>query len=751
MIRLAVVVPNTFLRTAVGFAFPLVLAGTSLGQIDVSRSVLTQHNNPQRNGVYSYETTLTLENVRNDPGSDTKFGVLCIRKVDARVLAQPLYVRHVTIDGQPRNLLIVVTGNNTIYAFDADNVNPFAGNNAMAWPSLTLQLTEPGTREVLHAQPLSEDPPPKQGCGQTKGPVGILSTPVVDPASSRMYLVARFAHSRLMPNPSPSVVRNTSPLKLDPDFGKNVYYYLVAIDITTGKEKMRRLIEAPSFQANAELNRPGLLLMDGIIYVGFGAPVCDATEHSREHSSERTGTHGFVFAYSATDLQYIDAYNTSPKSSLAGIWQSGAGLAGDSQRKFVFALTGNNGDQDFIHYCQTGLGPPPTLWGRTCDVPSDPPADDLYHSTRTELGESILKLTLASGKFQCLAGFTGCVTEHFTAGNWYRLDSGYHGPASLTLGPDGKLKTQYLDIDVDRRHRCALDYRLPGETPQNSTEDGVCNFGGDSDLGSGGPVVLSNGLVLGGGKQGRIYILDPFDPNAIRHPKQTFQAGLNTWHLNTGGKPCTFQNPSLQPGCKIDPNDDYDFFQDWGPNIHGAPVVWQRHDSDFGYIYLMAEKDFVKGYKIYTDGHVDTNSPLSTESSTVDPALKAQFQGALRAPDGMPGGAVSLSSNGDTNAIVWVSVSPDPTGATYGVHSGVLIALNALSLDYVWHDPDPKISFAKFVPPTIAGGKVFRATFGDGYSDPACDPANNPDGTRSCGSIVIYGVRRKIVAKKKFP
>jgi hypothetical protein len=772
-------------RSAPSLAFTLFLASPSSGQINANASVLTQHNNPQRNGVYSYETSLTLDSLRIDPNSDTEFKVLCIRKVDARVMAQPLYVSHVTIGGQARNLLIVVTGNNTIFGFDADNVNRYAGNNAMVWPPLTLQVPDPedfpNVPKILHAEPLSENPPPND-CGQTKGPVGILGTPVIDPASSTMYLVARFARARS-----------------DPDFGKKVYYYLFAIDIRTGQQKLNtttgnkleRLIEAPGFQANAEFNRPGLLLMNGIIYVGFGAPVCDAHERTREQPSDRTGTHGFVLAYSAAALQYIDAYNTSPNSSLAGIWQSGAGLAGDPQRNFVFAMTGNNGDSDFIHYCQTGLGPPaqtgnndsdytrycqtrglppPDLPGRKCNAPSDapldPPVDDLYHHTRTELGESILKLTLASNKFQCMNGFNGCVTEHFTAGNWYRLDTGYHGPACLTVDSALNIQQEYSPIDASRRNQCAQDFRsLPLDKRKDLTEDGACNFQGDSDLGSGGPVILSNGYVLGGGKQGRVYVLNPYDPNdpdAIRHPKQTFQAGLNTWHLNTGGKPCTLQDPTRQPNCTIVPNDDYDFFQDWGPNIHGAPVVWQPQTKDFGYVYLMAEKDFVRGYKIYKDGRVDTNanSSLSTESITVPdlalreafgarfgPTFRAPFK--LRAPDGMPGGALSLSSNGDSNAIVWVSVSPEP--ATYGVYRGVLMALDAANLNYLWSDPDPKISIAKFVPPTIAGGKVFRATFGDGYTDPACDPANNTDGLRSCGSIVVYGVTRKIKVKKKFP
>lgn len=89
------------------------------------------------------------------------------------------------------------------------------------------------------------------------------------------------------------------------------------------------------------------------------------------------------------------------------------------------------------------------------------------------------------------------------------------------------------------------------------------------------------------------------------------------------------------------------------------------------------------------------------------------------------------------NGIVWVSLSPE--NAMNNVHKGVLIAFEADNLKLLWSDPDDKISFAKFVPPTIAGGKAFQATFGDGYSDPSCAPNGDQGGNTGCGSIVIYG------------
>src|SRR5262249_2019020 len=58
--------------------------------------------------------------------------------------------------------------------------------------------------------------------------------------------------------------------------------------------------------------------------------------------------------------------------------------------------------------------------------------------------------------------------------------------------------------------------------------------------------------------------------------------------------------------------------------------------------------------------------------------------------------------------IIWASV-PKADGQWQNA-PGRLVAFDALSLRELWRDDDD-IGFAKFTPPTIAGGKVFRPTF----------------------------------------
>ena len=636
------------------FTLVLVYPLAAWAQISIAESVLTQKNNVQRTGLYDHETILTPALV-----ASSQFGHRCIRDVDGQVVAQPLYVKGVVISGIRRNVLYVATRKNNIYAFDADNVDESDPKKGQVWanPIHLVDWDPPGSQaRPLEAAPLNG----MNRCNQTFGPVGITSTPVIDPIRQVMYLVARFGTS-----PSGPLTASGPP-----------YHYLVSLDIRTGQELKRVLIQTPRpasplirgqdnarvFYPGAELNRPALLLLNNVLYIAFGAPVCDQGE-----DSARLHSHGWVFAYSAPGMEYLDSYNTTPGSALGGIWQSGHGLAADPARGFVYAFTGNN---------------------------------DLTKVTSLDLGESILKIVLGPNRKFLLGNGNGAV-EHFTAGNWYRLDSGFHCPAESQGG--------------------TCPSPVPGQ-PALRNPLAPVRPDGDSDLGSGGPVVLSNGYVTGGGKQGRLYVLDPANAATIQRARQGFDAAFNTWHTGTTTT-CKANDPrGLQ--CAISPL-DYDLTQAWGPNIHGGPAVWERPGQPYGFLYLMGEKDYLRAYRVFPGGRLAEQAEFTSQAAGIPAGLPA------RAPDGMPGGAVSVSSNGNQNGIVWVSLAPQD--ATYSIEPGVLMAFDATNLRFLWADPDPNINYAKFVPPTIGGGKVFRAAFG--RRSAGC---NSTTANTSCGAVVIY-------------
>ncbi len=575
--------------------------------ISSNESVLTQHNNNARTGAYLAETQLKPSNV-----NQVTFGPIYSLNVSGTISAQPLYAKGVFIDGKLRNVLYVATRNNMVYAFDANNT-PSDPTNRLIW-----------TREFKDNRGLGAAPLPGMddaglnghACGETHGPVGITSTPVIDPNTNTMYLVYR---TGLPPD--------ADPTHHNEKYRVEAHYWIASIDLRDGKDQQDPVeITFPEFDPNMELNRPGLLLLNGVIYLGFGLPVCDSGGNPWLNDWEKPKGHGWVFAYRANDLKRLDAFSTTQKTALGGIWQSGNGLAGETGSNVVYAFTGNNGVSKYNDIDNTN---------DTWIVANDP-------NHITELGESILKLRLGpDGKFVR-------PVEHFTAGNWYRLDTGMRYPGDPLLGikPKGASKSDFVPSD--------------------------------SDLGSGGPVILPNGWIIGGGKQGRLYVIDPAD---MTHAKQGFTAFINTWRPD------------------IDPK-DYDKGQSYGPNIHGSPVVWHPNGANYALVYGMPEKDYLRAFKAYDDGHVDERPAMTTESKS----------SKIRSPDGMPGGFLSLSANGGRDGIIW-AVFPeyDATG-TNGNIIGRLIAFNALTLDELWEAND-KVPFAKFVPPTIADGKVFRVAY----------------------------------------
>jgi len=132
-----------------------------------SQNVLTYHNNNARTGLNSSETTLNLTNVNS-----TTFGKLFELTVDGLVDGEPLYLSAVPIQGVTHNLLIVVTENDSVYAFDADT-------GAAIWHISTLES--------------GETPSDDRNCSQVEPVIGLRPTPVISrPAGSNgvIYTVA---------------------------------------------------------------------------------------------------------------------------------------------------------------------------------------------------------------------------------------------------------------------------------------------------------------------------------------------------------------------------------------------------------------------------------------------------------------------------------------------------------------------------------------------------------------------------------
>jgi len=277
----------------------LVVCSAFLSSSFAQQPVLTSRADISRSGANTNETLLTPTNV-----SKNSFGRLFSFPVDYYVMAQPLYVPNVNIPGQgTHNVVYVVTEMDSVYAIDADT-------GTQLWYASMLNGGTTASGIYL---------PCGHGPGFTQE--GITSTPVIDPATNTMYLVAK-------------TLLNTT-----------VRHHLHALDITTGYEQAGSpvLITATStsnkghitvFNSKHQKNRPGLLLLNGVLYLGFGSNYCN------------DGNTGWVLSYDATSLSQLAVFNTSPDFGLTSIWQAGVGLAADETGN-IFVETAEAGGNGF--------------------------------------------------------------------------------------------------------------------------------------------------------------------------------------------------------------------------------------------------------------------------------------------------------------------------------------------------------------------------------------------------------------------
>ena len=273
--------------------------------------MLTQHNDNFRSGATLAETVLTTANVR--PG---QFGKLYTREVDGEIYAQPLYVEGVDVPGKgKRNVVFVATMKNNLYAFDADDDDP-APAAGLVWGPIHLGTPEQGRIDT------DGNPPPQPSC-PSAAYYGITSTPVIDPAHGWMFVVAKTIDGSGQP-----------------------HQMLHRIDIRSGaganpnpQNRPTEILTGVSEQVfSQQLNRAGLLLSSGNIYVAF-AGHCDFPFDGTPSGSY----HGWVLSYDSITLAKRGQFNTTPEGFRGGIWQSGNGLASD-RRGNVYFQTGNKYD-----------------------------------------------------------------------------------------------------------------------------------------------------------------------------------------------------------------------------------------------------------------------------------------------------------------------------------------------------------------------------------------------------------------------
>jgi len=211
----------------------------------------------------------------------------------------------------------------------------------------------------------------------------------------------------------------------------------------------------------------------------------------------------------------------------------------------------------------------------------------------------------------------------------------------------------------------------------------------DIDLGSSGPMLMPDtDEIVGGGKDGKLFVLE-----------RSKLGGLQQHHW-----PHDRLNPPVQffqaaRPWRITPLSWFPFLFNAGyHHNHGSPVYWNSRLKG-PTIYLWPEEDNVRAY------HYNERTSFKTK------ALKG-----MMGNKGMPGGFLSVSANGQDDGILWAAI-PYKDDAWVEIVRGTLRAFDANTLQLLWssdgNEPADNFDFAKYVPPTVANGKVYLPTFSD--------------------------------------
>ncbi|MBV9765338.1 MAG: pyrrolo-quinoline quinone [Acidobacteriaceae bacterium] len=278
-----------------------MLLGAALSTGCLGQVITSQYDN-SRSGADLHETTLTPQNVNTD-----QFGRLFSLRVDGDVYAQPLYLAGLEIPGKGKHdVVFVATEHDSVYAFDAEG-QPRTPLWHVNFTNAEHGETTVDGRDVQ--------------CPFINPEIGITSTPVIDPTTGTLYVLARTKTGN-----------KTS--------GFHYFQRLHALDVTNGAERtgspveIHASIKAPAsgsdldFDPLIENPRSALLLAGGNVFLMWGSS-CDVGKY-----------HGWVMAYDARSLEQKAVLNTSPNDKESGIWASDTGPAAD-QSGNVFVATGN--------------------------------------------------------------------------------------------------------------------------------------------------------------------------------------------------------------------------------------------------------------------------------------------------------------------------------------------------------------------------------------------------------------------------
>jgi len=366
---------------------------------------------------------------------------------------------------------------------------------------------------------------------------------------------------------------------------------------------------------------------------------------------------GWIIACGTNPFAITAAWASTAKGIGAGIWQAGAGLVADATGN-IYAMTGN-GDFDAI----------------------------------TDWGEAFVRLGYTPP-----AGGRGSLA----VSDWWVP---YTDRARVGLAPDAA--------------RGMAAEGPPSPTNLRAYETAASRFDGewaDMDLGSGGPVLIQSlGLVLGAGKDGVLYVLDPVNMGKTR-PTGLGNPAANYALLKAPPIFFTYYPPELHPAPQ-DITTLNILHAGRTHHLHGSPLFWDSPDLG-PLLYCWGENENLRAWSVQPNGRVRYLACSAEQASAQAPVP----------PGGMPGGMLTLSADGNRphTGIVWACIPY--FDANKVISPGRLLAYDATQfgtfpngskqMKVLWDSQDWALTFSfnKFNPPVVANGRIIVPTY-DGRVD----------------------------------
>jgi len=287
----------------------------------LSVSVLAWRDDPAGDGQNLGETTLTPTNV-----ASAAFGQKAAVALDGQAYAQPLIDTGVdiTVGSQKgvHNVVYVATENDSVYAMDALT-------GAVLWKDSFLS---PGVTTIPAADTHSTNLTPQ---------IGITSTPVIDPATGCIYVVASTKQTiagnihYVMKLHALSLGSGAEQLKgpvtiadtiCNNPTGNRTFTYVSGPEVAgTGAGSVSSQV---FYNVLLNNQRSALTLANGVIYI------------ANSSHSDTGAYHGWILGYKASNLALTAVFNDTPNGSQGGIWMGGGGITVDAQG-YLYATMGN--------------------------------------------------------------------------------------------------------------------------------------------------------------------------------------------------------------------------------------------------------------------------------------------------------------------------------------------------------------------------------------------------------------------------